>query len=242
MISVVNDEVANDILELISILNEVKLKLVELRKINNKYLYQIEKKNLVKYKYELNKNNIKVSLIDSPIGKGKICYEEERSLLDKYIKICKIFNCKYLRIFTDVGENIENTLKKYNNIARQYDITLLIENEPNTYGEDYNNLLNLMMNNYSNIKILYDVENYYSLDLDYIKAFNLLKEYIRYVHLRDKKGKKYVYFYEGEINIKKILRLVDKNIIISLETHLPLSSNLEKKELFIESLRRINYE
>lgn len=242
MISVINDEVTSDILELINILNEVNLKLVELRKIDNKYLFQIEEKCLLEYKCELDKNNIKVSLIDSSIGKGKFSHEEERSLLDKYINICKIFDCKCLRIFTDVSDNIEDGLKIYNDIVSQYDITLLIENEPNTYGEDYNNLLKLMSNNYSNIKVLYDIENYHSINLDYIEAFNLLKQYIRYVHLRDKKGSEYVYFYDGEIDIKKILSLIDKDIVVSLETHLPLSSNLEKKELFIESLRRINYE
>ena len=242
MISVINDEVSSDILELIDILNEVDLKLVELRKANNKYLFQIDEKELLKYKEELDKNNIKVSLVDSPIGKGKYDHVQELELLYKYIKIAKIFECKYLRIFTDVSDNILDGLKKYNEIAKENEIILLLENEPNTYGENYNNLLKIMNNNYSNIKILYDAENYYSINLDYIKALTLLMPYIEYVHLRDKKKDKYVYFYDGEIDIKRIISLLNKNIIISLETHLPMSSNLEKRKLFIESLRRIKDE
>lgn len=242
MISVINDEVESDIKKLINILNKVNLKLVELRKINDKYLFQIKESELLKYKKELDENDIKVSLIDSPIGKNKFSHEEELFLLDKYINICKIFDCKYLRIFTDVSDNIETGLKIYNEKAMKNNITLLIENEPNTYGENYNNLLNLMTNNYSNIKILYDAENYYSINLDYIEAYNKLSKYIRYVHLRDKKENKYVYLYDGDIDIKKILNLVSKDIIVSLETHLPLSGNLDKEKLFIESLRRLNNE
>ncbi|MDD6387794.1 MAG: TIM barrel protein [Bacilli bacterium] len=242
MISVINDEISSNIIEVIETLNKVNLKLIELRKIDNNYLFQIDSSKLLEYKMELDKNNIKVSLIDSPIGKGKFNHEKEEELLDKYIKIAKVFNTKYLRIFTDISEDINEGLKKYNHKAKENNIILLIENEPNTYGEDYNNLLNLMSNNYSNIRLLYDVENYYSIKLDYIKAFSLLKPYIKYIHLRDKKYNDYVYFFDGEIEIKKILSLIDDDIIVSLETHLPLSSNLDKKELFIESLRRIRNE
>ena len=242
MISVINDEVSSDIYDLIEILNEVNLKLVELRKIDDKYLFQIDEEDLLKYKNELDKNNIKVSLVDSPIGKKKFDYETELELFYKYIKIAKIFECKYLRIFTDVSDNILDGLKKYNEVAKENEIILLIENEPNTHGEDYNNLLKIMNNNYSNIKLLYDAENYYSINLDYIEALILLMPYIEYVHLRDKKDNKYVYLYDGEIDIKRILSLLNKNIIISLETHLPMSSNLPKKELFIESIRRIKDE
>lgn len=242
MISVINDEVSSDILKLINILNNVNLKLVELRKIDNKYLFDIEEKKLSEYKEMLDKNSIKVSLIDSPIGKNKFNHERELELLYIYIKICKIFDCNYLRIFTNVSDDILSGLKKYNEIAKENNIVLLIENEPNTFGEDYNNLFKIMNNNYSNISILYDAENYYSINLDYIEAFNLLKPYIQYIHLRDKKGSNYVYLYDGDIDIKKILSMVTTNMIVSLETHLPLSSNLEKEELFIESFRRIKDE
>jgi len=242
MISVINDEVSSDIYKLIDILNEVNLKLVELRKVDNKYLFQIDEAELLKYKSELDKNNIKVSLVDSPIGKNKFNYEKELELFYKYIKIAKIFECKHLRIFTNVSDDILDGLKKYNEIAKEAGIILLLENEPNTYGEDYNNLLKIMNNNYSNIKILYDAENYYSINLDYIKALTQLMPYIEYVHIRDIKDNNYVYLYDGEIDIKRIIILLNKNIIISLETHLPMSSNLDKKELFIESLRRMKDE
>ena len=231
MISVVNDEVSDNIDDLIRILSD-KVSFVELRKINNRYLFEIDLGELKLIKNKL--CNYKISLIDSPIGKHKYNYNKERYLLKKYIKICKIFNCKYLRIFTDI-----DSIDFYNKIAFDNNIILLIENEKNTKGEDYNYLKELMDKNYSNIKLLYDVENFYSLNVDYKHAFNLLKKDIIYIHLRDIKSNKYVYLYDGEIDIDYILNNIEKNTIVSLETHLPMVSNESKEELFKESIRRI---
>ena len=124
MISVINDEISSNIIEVIETLNKVNLKLIELRKIDNNYLFQIDSSKLLEYKRELDKNDIKVSLIDSPIGKGKFSHEKEEELLDKYIKISKVFNSRYLRIFTDVSDDINEGLKKYNDKARKNNIII----------------------------------------------------------------------------------------------------------------------
>lgn len=234
MISVITDEVSSDIDSLIKILKDTKLEYVELRKINDKYLFEIDTGELKLISKKLELNNYKVSSIDSPIGKNKYSHDKEDKLLIKYINICKIFKCKYLRIFTDVSD-----IEKYNDIAKINNITLLIENEKGTKGESYIYLKELMDKKYSNIKLLYDAENYYSLNLDYIEALRVLKDDIVYIHLRDIKDGKFVYLYDGDINIDKILNMIDKDTIISLETHLPMSSNLKKEELFKESIRRI---
>lgn len=234
MISVITDEVSSDIDSLIKILKDTKLEYVELRKINDKYLFEIDtgELRLISKKFEL--NNYKVSSIDSPIGKHKYSHDKEDKLFIKYINICKIFKCNYLRIFTDV-----NDIEKYNDIAKENNITLLIENEKGTKGESYIYLKELMNKKYSNIKLLYDAENYYSLNIDYIEALRVLKKDIVYIHLRDIKDNKFVYLNDGDIDIDKILNMIDKDTIISLETHLPMCSNLKKEDLFKESIRRI---
>lgn len=234
MISVINDEVSSNIDSLIKILEETKMEYVELRKIDDKYLFEMDngELRLISKKFEL--DDIKISLIDSPIGKNKYSYDKEDKLFVKYINICKIFKCNYLRIFTDVS-NIE----KYNNIARDNNIILLIENEKGTKGESYIYLKELMNKKYTNIKILYDAENYYSSGINYMDALNILKEDILYIHLRDIKDGKYVNLYDGEIDIDKILNNVSNNIFVSLETHLPMCSCLKKEDLFKENIRRI---
>lgn len=239
MISVITDEVADNVEDIIQIIKKTNVKWIELRKINKVYLYEINAKELEEYKNMFDNNDLKVSMIDSPIGKHKFIYQQEMELLKTYINICKIFNCNKLRIFSDVGNNIVYTLKEYNDIAKDNNIILYIENEPKTYGENYNNLLEIMNNNYSNIKVLYDPENYYSCNINYIDAYKKLYNYIDYIHLRDIKEGKYVYLTDGEINIKRILEIF-KDKIISLETHLPMVSNEPKEKLFLENIRRIN--
>lgn len=241
-ISVINDEVNNNIEELIKILKKESCSNIEIRKIDNKYLFEIDFDELEDKAKLFKDNNIKVTMIDSPIGKHKFTYEQERIIFYDYIYICQIFDCHYLRIFSDVGEDIEKTLKRYNSIAKINNITLLIENERNTLGDNYKYLKELMNNNYSNIKILYDIENYYHAGVDYKEAYKELKEYIKYIHVRDysKDKEKYVDLFTGDIDLDFIFK--DKKIIISLETHLAMNKDsnvLDKEKYFVDNIRRI---
>ena len=95
MISVINDEVSSNIDSLIKILEETKMEYVELRKIDDKYLFEMDngELRLISKKFEL--DDIKISLIDSPIGKNKYSYDQEDKLFVKYINICMIFKCNY---------------------------------------------------------------------------------------------------------------------------------------------------
>lgn len=94
-------------------------------------------------KKEFEKNEIKVITIDTPIGKKKnsFNYDENKKLLDKYIKIANIFEAKYLRIFSDVGrkfnsKSIKEVIREMANITTKNKLNLLIENEKDTYAED----------------------------------------------------------------------------------------------------------
>ena len=98
------------------------------------------------------------------------------------------------------------------------------------------------MNNYSNIGILFDIENYYSDCIDYKRAYIELKPYIKYIHIRDysKDKMKYVNLFDGDIDLKYVLD--NKDVIVSLETHLALNndSNINDNEKnFINNIRRI---
>ena len=234
MISVVTDEVADRLDTLMDTLKEADLKYVELRKLNQRYLFEIDYGELKLIHRKLKENHFQVSLVDSPIGKHKFSFEKEDKLFLKYIRICKILECNYLRIFADVSD-----LDRYHEIAKENQIMLLIENEKGTKGENYLYLKEMMEKKYSNIRLLYDAENYYSLGMDYMEALRLLKKDIVYVHLRDIKNGKYVNLYDGEIFIDEILNNLQEEVVLSLETHLPMSWKLPKEELFLKCIRRI---
>ena len=100
------------------------MKYIEIRKINDIYIWEYSEEQIKQIKKEFEKNEIKVITIDTPIGKKKnsFNYDENKKLLDKYIKIANIFEAKYLRIFSDVGrkfnsKSIKEVIREMANIT-----------------------------------------------------------------------------------------------------------------------------
>lgn len=177
LITTIGDEIGITLKEQIAILKGVNIKYIEIRKINNMYLWEYPEEQLKKIKEELARNKIEVIAIDTPIGKkmNSFNYNENKKLLEKYIKIANIFETKYLRIFSDIGkipnsESIKEVLKEISNQAMLNGIELLVENEKGTYAESISVCNNLIDEN-NNVYILFDIENAYS------RGYNILKEY-----------------------------------------------------------------
>ena len=177
IITTIGDEIGITLKEQIEALKEVNIKYIEIRKINNMYLWEYSNEQIKNIKEEFEKNEIKVITIDTPIGKKKnsFNYNENKELLDKYIKIANIFEAKYLRIFSDVGKtsdikSIKEVLKEMSNITIKNKINVLIENEKNTYAEDISTC-NKLIDGDNNLFILYDIENAYS------RGYDILNEY-----------------------------------------------------------------
>ena len=77
-LSAVGDEIGTSINEQIKSLKEVNINKIELRKIDDKYLWEFSERELRDIKNVLDNNNIKVLTIDSPVGKKPIPYERNR--------------------------------------------------------------------------------------------------------------------------------------------------------------------
>ncbi len=251
IITTIGDEIGITLEEQIEALKEVNINYIEIRKINDKYLWEYSDEQIKKIKKELEKNKIKVITIDTPIGKKKSSfnYNENKKLLDKYIRIANIFETKYLRIFSDVGripdiKSIKEVLREMSNRTIENKIDLLVENEKNTYAEDISTCGKLIESE-NNLYILYDIENEYSRGYNILKEYEKNKNNIKYIHIRDynKKSKQYVYIGEGTIPILELLRNLKKdkyNGIVSLETMLPkYNKNESKKDIFIKSYKSL---
>ena len=103
IITTIGDEIGTTLEEQIEALKEVDMKYIEIRKINDTYIWEYSEEEIKKIKEELEKNEIKVIAIDTPIGKKKnsFNYNENKKLLDKYIKIANIFNILAIFIFNN---------------------------------------------------------------------------------------------------------------------------------------------
>lgn len=246
-LSVMGDEVGTTLDEQISSLKLANIKRIEIRKIEDKYLWEFEEIKLRKFKEKLKAEGIEVTVIDSPVGKKPMSYERKMELFEIYIGICKIFECKNMRIFSNIGLEIEKNeiIQKLDILSKkayEHDINLLMENERATYAESPVDCLELIRE-YKNINIIYDLCNAF---LDGHKVFDIYegaKERIVYIHLRDydKLNNKYAHLGEGDIQIERFMEVLKKDKfdgIISVETHLPMNEGKEtKQELFLKSIK-----
>ena len=134
IITTIGDEIGTTLEDQIEALKEVNMKYIEIRKINDIYIWEYSEEQIKQIKKEFEKNEIKVITIDTPIGKKKnsFNYDENVKLLDKYIKIANIFEAKYLRIFSDVGrilnsKSIKEVIREMSNITTKNKLNLLIK-------------------------------------------------------------------------------------------------------------------
>lgn len=230
-LSAINDEISDDFEEQLRILKSNFVSHIELRKIRNKYLWEFSKEELYEFKKMIDKFSLTISLIDSPIGKHDV------PTITGYFEIAKLFKCKYIRIFYN------NDLNYLNEIAKKYDVILLIENEKNIIPENISEINNIIKK-YSNIKLLFDIENSYSLGYDIMDSLIHNIDNIEYLHLRNIKNGKYVKLQEGNIEYTSILnylKQVNFSGFISAEFHFPLNKDKENKSnMFVKQINDLN--
>ena len=243
LFSAINDEIGNTLIEQLKCLTKNKVKFIEFRKINNRFLFELNELEINTILQLLKQNNISVSMIDTPIGKSKYQFSEKDIYLifGKYIKIAKMFNTNKLRVFSDIADDILFRLCK---IAQKNGIDLFMENEKGTQFTSFDYFINLKNKiKMNNLFVLYDVENYFLCNgkEKYLDDFNKYSNIVKYIHLRDYDDN-YTIITKGKLDIVNIIDQMSKKpfeIYISLESHLPMISSKDKKELFSENMEEI---
>ena len=159
--------------------------------------YTIEK--AIAAKNKLHKNNIAVSALGTPIGKIDINddfgphLETFKHLLD----LAHAMDTKYIRMFSffipegedpaDYRGQVLDRLFQFTELAKKADLILLHENEKEIYGDTANRCKDLMATiNSPHFRMTYDFSNFVQCgEENYPYAWNLLKEYTDYIHIKD---------------------------------------------------------
>lgn len=253
------DEIDKTFIEELDVVKSLSMSYVELRSINGKNISEIPLDEIINIKNELEKRELKVSSIGSPIGKIRI-KDDFKSHLKKYkhiLKICEILNVKYIRIFSFFVSKEEKKIYEkevYSRINMLLDeikdknIILLHENEKDIYGDNIESCLKLIKNiNNPQFKLIFDMANFVQVGEKPLKAYENLKNYIEYFHLKDAKilSNENVLIGTGDGDIKEILsKLCKKNYtgFLSLEPHLTNFSTLQQLELNDIRGRKVYYE
>jgi sugar phosphate isomerase/epimerase len=250
------DEIHRDVKMQVKLMNELGISYLELRSANGKNIADFtleEAKELKKY---LKDNQIMVSAIGSPIGKIQITddFEAHFNVFKNIVEIAKIMETLYIRMFSffiPEGENPEKykedvftRIKRMVDYASEKNVILLHENEKDIYGEKAFQCQKLFESFYcSHFKATFDFANFVQCKQDTLEAYEMLKPYIEYIHIKDALYENGVVVPagEGDGNVKEILLKLEEDGyqgFLSLEPHLTefeglknLEKNVAKREL-----------
>ncbi len=211
---------------------------IEVRFINEKNIADLTEEEVKELRAYLDVNNITVSAVGSPLG--KITLDDD---FDEHIEKCKrvykyanILGAKYIRMFSfyphkDKGfcdaskKEVYDRLEKMVALSEEYGVVLCHENEGEIYGESPENCLEVLQHFGGRLKCVFDMGNFRLGGYDPIKAYELLKEYIAYFHIKDGTTEGIIVPPGmGDAKIAEILSMHAKSaaepFVISLEPHL----------------------
>lgn len=236
------DEASKDIDTQIEVLKNNNIKFIELRSIDgiNVKDFTIEQARQFYKKY--NDNGISVYSIGSPLGKVDINvdFEEYKNVIRHVCEIALIFKCNKIRMFSFFNaynhkDIVVNYLNRMVEIAKEYNVELYHENEKDIFGDKIERI-EYIFDNVKNLKMIYDPANFIQVGEDVLLTIDKFVNKADYFHVKDcviKTGE-IVPSGCGDACFDKIVSLINKDIIFSLEPHLSVFegyNNIDKTEL-----------
>lgn len=167
---------------------------LEIRFVDKKNIVSLAPDEAKEIKAKLDANGISVWSLGSPIGKIKITddFDAELERYRKMIEVGKILGAKCVRIFSFYGTNGDSKyfdeicarLKKYVEIANEYGIIPCHENEKGIYGDIPERCLEIHKA-LPEMPAIFDPANYIQCGADTLKAWEIIKGFVKYLHIKD---------------------------------------------------------
>lgn len=232
------DEISPSLDQQIAVLKKLGMNYVEMRGVNGKGLVEYPLDEVEKIKEHLDQNDIRLSSVGSPIGKIKITddFEDHFALFQHTVNIAHVMEVPYIRMFSffipeeekpeKYKEEVFKRTKKMVDYAEKHQVILLHENEKEIYGDVADRCRQLMDEFYGeNYKAVFDFANFVQCHQDTLEAYEMLKPYIEYIHVKDavRKTGQVVPAGSGDGNVEEILKdllVSGYHGFLSLEPHL----------------------
>ena len=236
ILSAFADEAGTTLDEQIAALKRNDIGYIEPRNINGKPILTLTDEELAHVKGELDKNGIKVNSLGSPIGKYPINEPFEKHLVDfhRALEVCKALGTDKMRMFSfftkqdelrNYRDEVLARLNEMCRIAKEHDIILCHENESEIYGQNPEEMLDLMKN-VDGLKGIFDPANYRMNNCDVMAGIDATLVNLAYLHIKDAiyESQIIVPAGDGEGKIAEILDIVnnatDDVVYLTLEPHL----------------------
>ena len=191
------DEASAKIDEQITALKENGLEGLEIRNVDGVNVAEISDSKAKEVKAKMDKSGLTVWSIGSPIGKidiesGDFALHTEK--FKRTLEIAEILGAKNIRLFSffipkdknpdDYKEEVIKRHSVFCEIAKGTGITLCHENEKGIYGDTPERCLEIFKA-LPEIKAIFDPANYVQCTVDTLKAWEVLKPYVKYLHIKD---------------------------------------------------------
>lgn len=198
-LSAFSDEIDTDLKTQMDVLEQHGISHIEMRGVNGRNLVQYTLEEVREIKMQLDSRGFKISAVGSPIGKIKITedFQPHLDLFKHTLEIASILEARYIRMFSFfLPQNEDPAIyrdevmcrwREFINAAAGTGITLLHENEKDIYGDTPKRCLDLIKTmNSSFFRLTFDPANFIQCNVKtYPEAFELLKEHIEYIHIKD---------------------------------------------------------
>ena len=237
------DEASSNIDEQIIALKENGLDGLEIRNVDGVNVADITEQKAQEVKAKLDNAGLKVWSIGSPIGKIGIKDAAEHIKKFKHvIKIAGILGAENIRLFSlhindgrkpdECIADVVAFLKKLLELAKPNGITICHENEKGIYGDIAERCLEIHKA-LPEIKAIFDPANYVQCGVDTLKAWDMIKPYVKYLHIKDAlTDGSVVPAGKGAGNLKYILDDFQKmgGNAVTIEPHLTVFEGLAELE------------
>lgn len=256
------DEIAEDVDTQFRVLNKLDIRYFEPRGIDGKNIAELSDGEVAALKEKMERCGIKASSIGSPIGKIRLD-EDFQAHFEKFQRVVDIaerLEAGYIRMFSfypperpdsaagegdgaahewTAGEREEviRRLRRMTAYAGERDVVLLHENEKGIYGDTAERCADLMRElGCRHFQAVFDPANFVQCGQDTKEAYEALRSFIAYVHVKDAREEdgNVVPAGAGDGNVGHILKgLLDSGYegYLSLEPHLGSFSGLAGLEL-----------
>lgn len=247
-ISCFADEIAPDMETQLALLEELGIGWLEFRSGNGKNVADYTLEEAEALRRRLDRSEIRVSALGSPAGKIGI-EQDFAPHLDKLrhlAALAKTLGTSFIRVFSfyipegknpgDFREEVLRRTQAMVDVAAAEGVVLLHENEKGIYGDTADRCLELMRGFYGeHYKCTFDFANFVQCGQDTREAYEMLRPYIAYVHVKDARRDTGTVTPagEGDGQVAEILRLLDGDGyhgVLSLEPHLADFDGLKNLE------------
>lgn len=192
------DEIAPELDKQLALLQKLDMHYVEMRGVNGRGLVQHSLSEAKEIKRQLDAAGVRLSSVGSPIGKIQISedFEPHFELFKHTVELAHLMETPNIRMFsffmpqgedyTPYRSQVLEQLGRMVDYAAGQQVVLLHENEKEIYGDTAPRCLELMQHFYgAHFKAVFDFANFVQCRQDTLEAYELLKPYIAYVHIKD---------------------------------------------------------